>query len=87
MTMELHEIVLKLIGPVQPVGETRADEERLENMRSLTDLTDKLLYEIERAAPFADREEASMKKIGAHARYFLGEVHDASQSAAQGSTK
>ena len=31
--MELYEIVMKLVGPVQPVGETRADEQRLANMK------------------------------------------------------
>ena len=31
--MELYEIVMKLVGPVQPVGETRADEQRPANMK------------------------------------------------------
>lgn len=74
--MELYEIVMKLVGPVQPIGETRADGERLANMKALTELVDRLLREIERAARSADRVEASMKAIGAHARAFLKDVHD-----------
>ena len=31
--MELYEIVMKLVGLVQPVGETRADEQRPANMK------------------------------------------------------
>ena len=75
--MELHEIVMKLAGPVQPVGETNADARRLENMRTLTELVDMLLGHISLASGYADRDEASMKAIGAHARDFLNDVRSA----------
>jgi hypothetical protein len=65
---------MKLVGPVQPVGETRADEWRLENLKKLTELTDRLLFEIDDAAHNADRVEASMKAIGKHARDFIEDV-------------
>lgn len=32
--MELHEVVLKLVGPVQAVGEKREDTRRLANLRA-----------------------------------------------------
>lgn len=69
--MKLIEIVMTLIGPVQPTGEHGADQKRLENMKALTELTDQLLFEIAVAARCADRAEASMKAIGAHAKTFL----------------
>lgn len=72
--MEVHEIVLRLIGPVQPTGEHNTDQQRLENMRALTELTDRLLTEIDAATKSADRPEASMKAIGSHARNFLDDV-------------
>lgn len=75
--MELYEIIMKLVGPVRPIGEHSADLERLENMKKLTDLTDRLLFEIEAATPNSDRAEASMKAIGVHARDFMAAVHDA----------
>lgn len=75
--MEISEIVLKLIGPVQPVGDANADKQRLLNIRQLTDLTDRLLGEIDKAAGSADRYEASMKAIGTHARDFLNDVRGA----------
>ena len=75
--MELLEIVMKLIGPVMPVGETREDERRLENMKVLTELVDRLLFEVDSASHNADRVEASMKAVGVHARDFMAAVKDA----------
>ncbi len=74
MKLELHEIVMTLIGPIQPLGESNGDARRLENIKVLTELVDKLLFEIQEAANAADRHEASMKVIGVHARDFLIEV-------------
>jgi hypothetical protein len=75
--MELHEIVRKLVGPVTPVGETQEDARRLENMKVLTELADRLLCDIALTAHNADRVEASMKAIGVHARKFMASVRDA----------
>lgn len=75
--MELHEIVMKLVGPVMPVGETREDERRLENIKTLTELADRLLFEIDAVSHNADRAEASMRAIGVHAREFITAVKDA----------
>ena len=75
--MELKEIVMKLVGPVQPVGDSNADRDRLANMETLTDLLDKLLFEVNTASHSADRPEASMKAIGEHARNFLDDVRSA----------
>ena len=72
--MELYEIVMKLVGPVQPVGETNIDARRLENMKELTQLVDQLLGQIENASRYADKAEASVKEIGQHARNFINEV-------------
>ena len=68
--MEIKDIVMKLIGPVQPCGDHYADMRRLENIKELIELTDYLLGEIERAAVSADRPEASMKAIGHKAKNF-----------------
>lgn len=75
--MTHFEIVMKLIGPVQPVGETGPDERRLQNIKALTELTDRLLGEVSRAASCANRHEASMKVIGKHAKQFLDDVRNA----------
>ncbi len=72
--MELHEIVMKLVGPIRPLGEHKADQERLSNLKALTELTDRLLYEINGVEHNADRCEASMRAIGTHAREFMKSV-------------
>ena len=75
--MELYEVVMKLVGPVQPIGSHGEDMARLENIRNLTELIDRLLYEVDAAAKYAARSEASMAAIGIHALNFLTEVKDA----------
>jgi hypothetical protein len=72
--MELHEIVMKLVGPVQPTGCHGTDEKHLANLRKLTDLIGFLLAEVNEASIAATRQEASMKAIGVHARDFLLEI-------------
>lgn len=69
--MEIKEIVMKLIGPVQPVGESAIDAERLKNIRNLTVVIDSLLDEIKDASLEASRVEDSMRLIGTHAKSFL----------------
>ena len=74
--MTLFEIVMKLNGPISHVGKHEVDQLRLENMKSLTLLVDKLLFEINTQARYSDRPEASVAAIGIHARDFLNEIKD-----------
>ena len=80
MNMELDEIVMKLVGPVQPVGESGTDGQRLKSIFELTNLVDRLLGELSMAAQCADRHECSMRMIGEHARDFLAEVKAADET-------
>lgn len=70
----LLEVVMKLVGPIEAVGETHEDGKRLVNIKVLTDLVDELLSEIAFASNAASRQEASMKAIGTHAMKFLSEI-------------
>ena len=45
--MELIDVVRKLIGPVNPIGESNTDEERFENLKTLTELVDFLVGDID----------------------------------------
>lgn len=72
--MDLHYVVMKLVGSVHPVGETHEDEKRLKNMKELTELVEHLLFEIGSAAHLANKQEASVKAVGIHARNFMNEV-------------
>jgi hypothetical protein len=72
--MDLYEIVMKLVGPVQAIGDSEVDFQRFNNLKKLTILVDQLLFEIGRAAESKDRAQASMKKIGEHAFDFLEDL-------------
>ena len=72
--MELHDIVNKLTGKTNPVGETNEDKKRLTNLEAKIELIEKMLFEISTAAQSHDRTEASMKSIGIKARSFLIEL-------------
>jgi len=75
--VEFFEVVIKLVGPVQPVGEPREDNRRLENMRTLIRLADKCLAEIHTASCERFRDEFAAKEIGIMAYKFLQDVHAA----------
>ena len=74
--MNLPEIVDKLTGPIQPVGESNVDHARLENIDKVIELTESLVNDLIRVAQYATRYEASMKAIGVRARTALREILD-----------
>ena len=58
-------IVLKLTGPVEPVGETHSDNERFENLKELLILMIDLHTLVDRlATENKDRHEFSMSRAG-----------------------
>jgi len=73
--MELHEIVLKLVGPVTPIGETTADDRRYENLKVLADLTSKLIIEISQISyRYKNSHEFSVKRAADYSAEFLTEI-------------
>ena len=72
--MELIDVVRKLVGPIEPVGDSRIDHDRFENLQTMTKLVDKLLGDIDRIIPCKDSHEASVKKAGMHADAFFEQV-------------
>ena len=73
--MELYGVVLKLVGPTFPIGETNEDERRFENLKELTKLVDLLLRDIDQIATLnADRVEFSMKRSGDFCNKFLDKI-------------
>lgn len=69
--MTLYDVVKKLVGDIDPVGETNADEKRFENLKDMTQLVDMLVGDIDRVASNKNRVEHSMKRAGQHADNFL----------------
>jgi len=74
--MDIHEIVKKLVGKIYPVGETNADNDRFENLKTMTELVDELLSDIYRVAQGNNRHEYSINRAGQFASSFLDEVRE-----------
>ena len=74
--LDVRDVVLKLTGPIQPVGESNTDAERLENIQQLTATVDDLITHIALQIHNADEPEASRRAIGNHAREFLRGLRD-----------
>lgn len=72
--LSIHAIVKKLVGQIDPVGETREDEERFGNLQTMTELVDKLLSDIDQVGMLRDRHEASVSKAGKFASDFFGKI-------------
>jgi hypothetical protein len=64
-------VVRKLIGPVDPVGETHTDDARYTNLKNLAELVSALVYDMDRVAMHRDRPEASMRRAGFLASAFM----------------
>lgn len=72
--MELDDIVMKIIGPVMPIGESKEDERRLENLKVLCGLIDRLVEVVDAVIPNKNRCEHSMKTAGKYADKFLTDL-------------
>ena len=66
------EVLNKLIGEINPVGETNIDNERFNNLMTLCSVTESLLYQItQNSIDNKDRSEYSIKRSGEYANEFL----------------
>jgi hypothetical protein len=69
--MDIFAVVMRLTGPVEPVGDSCIDSTRLENLKALCDLTGLLLDRITSVAEATDGHMASVKAAKDHAAAFL----------------
>lgn len=74
--MNIEEIVMKLIGNINPIGESNEDAKRLENLKQLTELTDCLVSRINRIRECKGDHRYSMNMAGQHAHNFLSNLRD-----------
>ena len=73
--MDNYDVIKKLIGAIDPIGETTADNKRYENLKATLELTGKLLEDINNVAQDnKDRVEYSMSRAGKLADKFLREL-------------
>ena len=69
--MDMYQIVKKLIGKIEPIGETSEDDKRFENLKAMTELIEKLLIDIQYVAEEKNRHEYSRSRAGKFATTFL----------------
>ena len=72
--MNIYEVVTKVVGPINPVGETHTDNRRFDNLEVMCDLVDRLLTDIDGVAQNKHRCEYSMKKAGVYASDFYTQI-------------
>lgn len=66
------DVVKKLVGPIRPVGESRADKTRLENLKAMVKVIDELVEEVDNVAiDFKDYSEHSIKVANKYAKDFI----------------
>lgn len=66
------EIVNKLVGDINPAGESHIDEVRFENLKIMCEVTESLLHAIDNVAYVNKKKhEASCKKAGIYAHDFI----------------
>ena len=69
--MSVEEILEKLLGKIEPVGETNEDNKRYENIENYKKALNFIFGRLEKASLYADRKEYSMQKIGKECKEFL----------------
>ena len=70
--MDLYEVTKKLIGPIDPVGESIIDDIRFENLKAMVKLVNLLMSDIEHIAIANENSNnSSMKRAGDCSRIFI----------------
>jgi hypothetical protein len=74
--MELYDVVKKLLGPIEPVGESNADDKRFENLDATVNLVARLLNDICDVVQYKDCQEYSRSRAGKRAKECLGLIKE-----------
>jgi hypothetical protein len=70
----IYEVIEKLVGPIDPVGETTVDEKRFENLKTAILIVDKMIYDICFVSRSSISHEHSVKRSGEHAKKYLEDL-------------
>ena len=72
----VFDITKRLLGSIEPYGDTNIDNDRLENLIQTIELTEKLIDEIILVARFKGDHLFSRKKMGTTADVFISEMRE-----------
>jgi len=70
------EIVRKLVGNINPAGASHIDDERFDNLRTMIDLVEELLGDIQYVTRSAESWEGSVKRSGLYAKKFIDNLKE-----------
>lgn len=70
---EIADIIMKIIGEIEPVGETHVDDVRIDHLRTLINVLDVLIDEVTFVLPCEQRHEWSMQRAGKEVRKWIEE--------------
>lgn len=73
---QIADLVMRLNGEIEPIGETYTDDERYDSLIRLQGAVDRLLNEIYSCCEYSDRAECSMQRSGAVATAYLEGIRD-----------
>ena len=73
---EVADIVMKLTGEIEPVGETYTDDARFDHLILLLNALDILIDEVRFILPNIDRHEYSMNRAGQRANEWIKKKHE-----------
>ena len=72
--IDVHEVVEKLVGKINPIGETTIDDIRFKKLKVMTELANELLMDIADVGfRYRNNQQFSMKKASNFAKNFLAE--------------
>lgn len=73
--MTNHDVVKKLIGNINPIGESSTDADRFKNLEEFTSLVENLIMDIDDMAfRNKDMHQFSIKKAVKHSEEFLTRI-------------
>ena len=71
----VYEVAHRLIGNIEPVGESNYDKKVLENLKETEELIDYFVDMIIDVHKYVDRPEASMSAVGREAYRYMEELY------------
>lgn len=71
--MNISEILKRLLGEIEPYGDTRIDEERYKNIPNYEEALDFIISKLKTSAKLKDRAEYSIQKIATECDDVLNE--------------
>ena len=67
-------VINKLVGDIEPVGDSTIDAQRYVNLDHMCKIVDELIYQIKEVRRYKHRDEYSMKRSGDYADKFLKDL-------------